>query len=188
MLEFRRARGLNPAGSVALQLLGVFTFIVCRIPAAAPMPTPYIAPPMSPRQAQRIETARRLGIPVRYLDLVLSQGEVPYSILFDHIRQGGPMRRDAMNELRKRAPDAALAWLNHIERKGLWSDLTRCFHRNGSEDDTDVSLLKSTLAWVEGQQKSSPGASGPAEVAAALTPVADVGKEDPDNDPKTPKF
>jgi hypothetical protein len=187
-LETRRARTSNPAASAVLQLLGVFSFLSCRMPIVVSTPVPYIAPPMSPGQAQRIDTARRLGVPVRYLDLVLSRGEVPYSVLFDHIRQGGPARRDAMNELRKKVPEAALDWLSHIERRGLWSDLTRCFHRYGSAEDTDVSLLKSTLAWLEEQQKPDHSASGPADMDKTLTPVAGVEEQDPDNDPNKPKL
>ncbi len=73
---------------------------------------------------------------------------VPYSILFDDIRRGGVSRRDALTELRRRSPEASLDWLKHIERWGLWADLLKCYVPNGPDDDTDVRLLKCTLAWL----------------------------------------
>lgn len=142
----RRASGANPAASVAAQLLAIFTAIFGRLP----IPVPPTAPPKSSGSSfERSDMANRLSIHKRYLDTFLNHGTVPYSVLFAHIRQGGPVRRDAFAELRKKAPEASLDWLNHVERNELWSDLTRCFVRDGSETDTDVKLLKSTLAWTE---------------------------------------
>lgn len=148
-LEARRAQARNPAAAIAMQLLGVFGFALGRMPITTPMPTLHVAPTMSPRQEERRETARRLGIPTRYLDSVLSQGRVPYSVLFNHIRPGGATRRDALTELRKRIPAEALEWFDHVEKQELWSDLSRCFRPNEEEESTNVRFLQSTLAWVE---------------------------------------
>lgn len=185
-LETRRARTNNPAASAALQLLGILGFLFGRMPTAAPMPAPHVAPPMSPKQAQRNEAARRLGIPTRYLDVVLSRGRVPYALLSAHIRLGGATRRDAMNELRKLIPAEALDWLNHVEKRGLWSDLSRCFRADASDEDTHVQLLKATLAWVEAQKKPDGSASEPTETKHGLEPPKPGENEDPDDEPKPP--
>lgn len=186
-LEARRAQTHNPAASAALQLLGVFGFVFGRMPIAAPMPAPYVAPPMSPRQEQRNEAARRLGIPTRYLDIVLSQGRVPYSILFEHIRLGGATRRDALNELRKLMPAEALEWFNEIVKRERWSELSLCFRRNDNEEDTNVRFLQATLSWVERKRKPGDTPSGPAEADRTLKPPVDGELGAPD-DSQEPKF
>lgn len=104
---------------------------------------------MSPRHALRLELARRLDVAPRYVDVVLSQGVVPYARLFDDIRRGGVSRRDAMQELRKRVPEASVDWLHHIERWNLWTELLACYDARGEE--TETRMLKSTLAWVDGK-------------------------------------
>jgi hypothetical protein len=148
-LEARRAQTNNPAASVALHLLGVFGFVIGRMPIATPMTGPYVAPTMSQRQEQRNETARRLGVPTRYLDIVLSQGMVPYALLLTHIRLGGATRRDALNELRKRMPAEALDWFDHVEKQELWSEFSRHIAKDASDEDIQVIFLKKTLAWME---------------------------------------
>ncbi len=163
MIERRRARRTNPAQSAALQLLALFSFIL-RGAAPPTQPSPrYTPPPMSPRHAQRLELARRLDVAPRYVDVVLLQGVVPYARLFEDIRRGGVSRRDAMQELRKRVPEASVDWLHHIERWNLWSELLKCFAANGAEDETEVHILKATVAWFEGKttydENSEPSAS-----------------------------
>lgn len=182
-LETRRARTNNPAASAALQLLGIFGFLLGRMPTVTPMPAPYVAPPMSPRQAQRNEAALHLGVPTRYLDIVLSRGRVPYALLNEHIRLGGATRRDALNELRKLIPAEALDWLNHVEKRALWSDLSRCFRADASDEDTHVQLLKATLAWVEAQKKPDGSPSGSAEAEQGFKPRMPGENTDPDDDP-----
>lgn len=158
-LTGRRACRADPAASASMQLLAIFAMIFGRLPSpiTAPANVRYSPPQLSPAVAQRSNMARRLGVPVRYVDLTVSQGYVPYSVLFDHIRQGGVLRRDAMIELRKRAPEESLDWLKHVERQELWSNLTRCFVRGESDEDTNIKLLTATLAWIEeaGQPKST---------------------------------
>lgn len=185
-LDARRARTTNPASSVAMQLLGIFGFLVGRTPIASPMPAPqrYAAPPMSPRYAQRIEAARRLGVPTRYLDIVLTQGKVPYPVLAEHIRQGGATRRDAIDELRKSVPAEAQDWLAHVEEQHRWSDLTRCFRPDAADEDTHVLFLKATLTWIEAQKKSGSGPSVPTDTEHGLKPPKPSEGEDPDCDPQ----
>jgi hypothetical protein len=185
-LETRRARTKNPAASATMQFLGIFGYLFGRISNAAPMPTPYIAPRMSPSQAKRNEAAQRLGVPTRYLDIVLSQGRVPYALLSAHIRLGGATRKDAMNELRKVIPAEALDWLNHVEKRGLWSDLSRCFRADASDEDIDVLLLKATLAWVGAQKKPDGSPSEPTETKHGLEPPKLGENEGPDDKPKPP--
>jgi len=187
-LDARRALTSNPAASASMQLLGIFGFLVGRMPIAAPMPAPqrYVAPPMSPRCAQRIEAARRLGVPARYLDIVLTQGKVPYPVLAEHIRQGGATRRDALDQLRKSVPAEALDWLAHVEERHLWSELTRCFRPDASEEDTQVLFLKATLAWVEAQKKTGIGPSVPTDTDHGLKPPKPSEDESPDDAPQPP--
>lgn len=186
-LEARRAQMNNPAASTALQLLGVFGFLIGRMPIATPMPVPYVAPPMSPRQEQRNETARRLGVPTRYLDIVLAKGRVPYALLSEHIRLGGATRRDALDELRTRIPAEALDWFNNIVKRELWSELSLCFRREDSEEDTNIRFLQATLAWVERQRKPADGPAGPDEADRHLMPTVVDDTENPDNGPRKPK-
>jgi hypothetical protein len=187
-LDVRRASTPNPAASGATQLLGIFSFLVGRMPIVVSMPAPqrYIAPAMSPRQVQRVDAARHLGIPTRYLDIVLTKGKVPYPVLVEHIRQGGATRRDALDELRKSVPAEALEWFSHVEERQLWSELTRCFRPGVSEEDTHVLFLKATLAWVEAQKKSGSGPSVPTETEHGLKPPKPGEGKDPDDDPRPP--
>ena len=123
------------------------------------MPSPFVAPPMSSKQVLRNETARRLGVSTRYIDIVLSRGSVPYALLAEHIRLGGATRRDALHELRKVIPAECLDWFDHIEKQELWSELRRCFLQNDSEDNINVRFLQATLAWIEKQRKSADASS-----------------------------
>ena len=169
MLQARRRN--NPAASVAMQLMALFAVLLFPAPSPTivPAPTPYAPLPMSARHAQRVEMARRLGVPRRYLDIVLNHGAVPYRVLFDHIHRGGISRLDAMSVLRQRAPEACRDWLVHVEKEELWSDLLRCHVRTGLEEDTDARLLKSTLAWLE-DSKTRTSAPGPADAGLVLKP------------------
>lgn len=150
ILYLRRRRPIDAATSVALQLFAIFAVLLNRsaAPAMAPSDIPYSPPRPSPRTVKRADTAKHLGIPMRYLEVVQVQGKVPYAILFDHIRHAGVLRRDAMVELRKVAPADSLRWLDHIQMYDRWSDLLRCYVPNGTDEDTDVKLLKSTLSWL----------------------------------------
>ena len=125
-----------------------------RVSEAVPAPSyvPYCPPPLSPTAARRAELSKRLGIPVRYVDIVMTQGHVPYRILFDHIRRGGVQRRDAMVEFRKRAPEASLDWLDHIQDFEQWPDLVRCYVPGEEVEQTDVRVLNSTLRWLENER------------------------------------
>jgi hypothetical protein len=153
------------------------------MPIATPMPATYIAPAISARQEQRNEAARRLGVPTRYLDIVLRQGKVPYSIIFGHIRLGGATRKDALNELRKRIPAETLDWFDYVERQERWSDLSRCFVRNATDEATNVQLLKATLAWIEAHKNSDSKASAPVEPEEGLKPRVHGENPDPYGDP-----
>ena len=183
-LERRRMTRPNPAQSAAQQLLTLFVAVFGRIPVPELAPLRYTPPPMSPRHAQRLDLARRLGVPSRYVDIVLSQGMVPYAVLFDDIRRGGVSRRDALSELRKRVPEESLDWLKHVERWGLWSELLKCHVQRGIDEDTDVSILKSTLAWIDG--KGGSGNSPPGS-AHSPKPSGEADLTDDDDDPLKPK-
>lgn len=187
--DARRAPSSNPAASAATQLLAIFSFLVGRTPIASPMPAPqrYAAPPMSPRYAQRIEAARRLGVPTRYLDIVIAKGKVPYSLLSEHIRLGGATRRDALDELRTRIPAEALDWFNDIVEQRLWSELSLCFRQDDNEEDTNIRFLQATLSWAERQRKPGDAPSGPADADRKLTPDTAREIEDPEDDPLKPK-
>ena len=149
-LERNRIARPNPAQSAAQQLLALFAVVFARVPVPELVPVRYRPPPMSPRHAQRLDLARGLGVPSRYVDIVLSQGMVPYAVLFDDIRRGGVSRRDALTELRKRVPETSLDWLDYIQRWSLWGELLKCHVPRGTDEATDIRILKSTLAWIDG--------------------------------------
>ncbi len=183
MLECRRMAQPNPAQSAAQQLLALFVAVFGRAPVPALVPVRYTPPPMSPRHAQRLDLARHLGVPSRYVDIVLAQGMVPYAVLFNDIRRGGASRRDALAELRKRVPETSLDWLKHVERQGLWAELLKCHVPKGIDEDTDVRILKSTLVWIKGE------GGGDSPPGATSSPKSD-GETDPpdDDDPGPPKL
>jgi hypothetical protein len=187
-LENRRRQRADPAASAAAQLVVLFMTLLGRIPLlpAAPVPALYVPPPVSPGQVQRNAIARRLGIPSRYLDVVLAQGAVPYSILFEHVRRGGRSRDDTMTMLRQRAPEACRDWLDHVERWGLWSSLLLCHIRNRVDEDTDVKLLKSTLAWMQDLDASG-DTPGPTDARMILKPGPGGNEVNPDDDSLPPK-
>lgn len=182
-LENRRRQRADRAMSAAAQLLALFMILLARMSLvpAAPVPAPYVPPPLSPGQARRTAIARSLGIPSRYVEVVLAQGAVPYSILFEHVRSGGRRRDDAMTVLRKRAPKSCRDWLDHVHDWGLWSELLLCYVRDGDDEDTDVKLLKSTLSWLQGFNPVG-GPPGPADAGTDLKPRPDFS-----DDPNKPK-
>jgi hypothetical protein len=187
MLEARRRRRADPATTAVMQLVTLFATIFGRMPLVSNIPmSAYTAPPLSPSEAHRRQVARRLGIPTRYVDIVLAQGTVPYPILFEHIRRGGKSRDDALSVLRQRAPEACRDWLDHVADWGLWSELLLCHVHNGLDEDTDIKLLKSTLAWLEGQN-SEEGIPGPVGAGAPVMPGIGPGDPEPEDDPKPPK-
>lgn len=188
MLEARRRRRANPAESAAAQLIVLFTILLGRMPLVPSVvtATPYTPPPLSPGEAHRRDIARRLRIPSGYVDVVLAQGTVPYSILFDHVRRGGKSRDDAMRVLRQRAPESCRDWLDHVEQWGLWSSLLLCHVRNGLDEDTDIRLLKSTLAWLDVESPDD-GIPGPAGAGVPAKPGPDPDVPDSNEDPKQPK-
>lgn len=174
----RRAHRADPAASAAMQLLAVFTMVFGRMALSLPAPArvPYSPPRPSPVALNRVEMARRLEVPVRYLDLVLSQGYVPYAVLFAHIRQGGVLRRDAMIELRKRVPEASLDWLDYVQTWERWSDLVRCYVSKEQDESTDVRVLNSTVRWLETLKGGGD-----------LKPAPVVETPNPDDDPQKRK-
>ncbi|WP_426231056.1 hypothetical protein [Pararhizobium sp. DWP3-4] len=163
MLERPRARRSNPGQSAALQLLALFSFVLRGAPSPTLQPLRYTPPPMSPQHARRLELSRQLDVAPRYVDVVLSQGLVSYARLFDDIRRGGVFSRDAISELRKRAPEASVDWLRHVERWNLWTELLKCHVVHGFEEDTNVLILKAALAWLDAKagcgEKLEPTAS-----------------------------
>lgn len=167
MLEAHRRRRANPAASAAAQLMTILSVLVGRMPLTPPMSVRYVVPPVSPAWARRKVMAQGLGIPVRYLDVVMARGRVPYTVLFQHIREGGVLRQDAMRVLRTRAPEASIDWLDYVELTGGWSDLLLCFVRNEYEEDTDIKLLKSTIAWLDTLNPSDEIA-GPSETGTGM--------------------
>ncbi|KSV85298.1 hypothetical protein N183_02325 [Sinorhizobium sp. Sb3] len=190
MIAARRARRVDPAASAAAQLLAIFTAMVGQMPLTPPAPVRYAAPSVSPAWAERKQLAQRLGVPVRYVEITMARGEVPYSVLFQHIRGGGVLRRDAMRVLRTRAPEASIDWLDHVEVTGRWSDLLLCFVRSEYDEDTDIKLLQSTIAWLD---TLSPRAdiAGPAEtgtgIGSGLAPSPSSKDSDTTNDEGGPK-
>jgi hypothetical protein len=112
--------------------------------------------------------------------VVLSQGTGPYGLLFDHMRRGGRSREDAMKVLRRRAPEACRDWFDHIKDWGLWSELVKCHVRDGMDEDTDIRLLKSTLAWLN-VQNFEDGVPGPTGAGAPATTGIRVQAPEPDN-------
>lgn len=186
IIEHRRARQSNPAKSAALQLLAMFSFILKR-GTALTQPSPrYTPPPMSPRHAQRLELARRLDVAPRYVDVVLSQGVVPYARLFEDIRRGGVSRRDAVVELRKLIPEASLDWLDYIQRSDRWSELSRCYIPNEREDLTEVRVLKATIAWIESSRPEPKVSLIDTGIVTPTSLRADPSQVDPDK-PQGPK-
>lgn len=188
MLESRRQRRGDPATSTAAQLLAVFALLFGRMPLIpnAAVPALYTPPLTSPGHARRAEIARRLGIPSRCVDIVLTHGTVSYKVLFEHIRRGGRSREDAMSVLRQKAPGCCRDWLDHVGDWSLWSELLLCHVWDGDDEDTDVKLLKSTLAWLDIRTPDN-GVSGPAGTGAALKPGNGMGEPDPDDEPQPPK-
>lgn len=183
MLQIRRKRPIDIATSVTLQLFAIFAALLSRTPAPAdgPADISYSPPRQSPKAAQRADIARKMGIPIRYLDSVQAQGRIPYAVLFNDIRRGGGPRRDAVMELRKCAPAETLRWLDHIQMYDEWTDLIRCFVPNGKDEDTNVRLLQSTLAWLR-EITPVEVAEAPVTVTANCTPnsTTDVSKHDLD--------
>jgi len=187
-LESRRRGQADLATSVVMQLLALFAMLFGRMPLVPniPMPVPYTPPPLSPGEAYRRGVARRLGVPSRYVDIVLAQGTVPYPVLFEHIRRGGKSRDDALSLLRERAPESCRDWLDYVRDWGLWSQLMLCYVRDGLDEDTDVRLLKSTLAWLE-VQNSEASVPGPNGAGASATPGTGPDKSEPEDDPTPPR-
>lgn len=92
--------------------------------------------------------AKRLGVPVRYVPFALKFGHVPIARLRADIRFGGPLRRDALRELRKSVPFQSLAWLDHVAKYGLWNELLLSLAGANSSEEVNEAVLRSTVAWL----------------------------------------
>lgn len=145
VLQAKRRRQIDPAFSVAHQLLAIFGLI------ALAVPIPQLQPRSrnQPKTYDRQQVALKLGVAPRYIDIFISRGSIPYSLLLDHL-QGPATRKDALRELRKRLPAASLDWLSDIERNQEWSRLTMCRGQDG-DDDTELNFLKAAARWEEGR-------------------------------------
>ncbi len=178
-----RARRSNPARSAALQLLALFSVVFRGVSSPTLPPPRYMPPPMSPRHARRLDLARRLDVAPRYVDVVLSQGTVPYAQLFEDIRRGGVSSRDALSELRKRVPEASLDWLDYIQKWNRWSELILCYVPKEQEELTEIRVLKATLFWMEStkpEPKASPTDSGTVTRTGMFMAPDDVDPNKPD--------
>ncbi|PWI52075.1 hypothetical protein B5K03_21545 [Rhizobium phaseoli] len=91
-----------------------------------------------------------------------------------------------MSVLREKAPESCRHWLDHVERWGLWSRLLHCHVSDGSEDDTNIKLLRSTLAWLQDPISASDVRSL-AGADAALKPGTGDDEPDADDDPRKNK-
>lgn len=97
-----------------------------------------------------------------------------------------------MTVLRQKSPDACRDWLDHVEQWGTWSDLLLCQVREGVDEDTDIKLLRATLAWLKAKSPEAtaplPTGDGSSVVAgAAMTPEGNSVKDDDSDDPDRPK-
>lgn len=139
-------RRSDPSFSVMHQLLAIFGLITLAIPI------PTISPSSSRLHFKRSSEERKeistaLGVAPRYVDIFLSKGAVPYSLLLDHL-SGPATRRDALSELRKRVPTETLDWLSEIVRNQDWNRLKLCRGLD-SEEQTEINILKAAARWEE---------------------------------------
>lgn len=95
--------------------------------------------------------ARKLGVPVRYVEYVMKGEPVPYPILFRHIRAGGRTRADAFAILRLQVPGAA-DYIDHISRWNTLSALTLCF-TPGDDLATEGRLISVAVAWRKAKEE-----------------------------------
>ncbi len=155
MMTASKMRQAHPAASVTSQLGILLLAAFGRLPILMPAPTcrpTYVSPPLSPGMAENICVAERLGVAVRYVPIVLKFGHVPTWRLVDDIKFGGPLRRDAIQELRRNAPFQSLPWLDHVAKNGRWKDLILALSSARTCEEMEVELLKSTVMWMEHQK------------------------------------
>ncbi|MET3614756.1 hypothetical protein ABID16_003093 [Rhizobium aquaticum] len=151
MMTASKMRQANPAASVSSQLGILLLAAFGRLPIMMPAPTcrpTYVSPPLSHGMAENISVAERLGVAVRYVPIVLKFGHVPKWRLIDDIKFGGPLRHDAIQELRRNAPFQSLPWLDHVAKNGRWNDLLLALSSANTSEEIDAELLKSTLIWM----------------------------------------
>lgn len=141
----RRRRQVDPAFSAAHQLLAVFGLITLAIPTPNVSSKPRL--PFQRTTAEKKQLSAMLGVAPRYVDIFLSKGAIPYSLLLDHLR-GAATRKDALAEIRNRMPAEALDWLSDIERDENWTRLTMCRGHDGDEQ-TELKMLQAAARWEE---------------------------------------
>lgn len=177
----KKRRQIDPAFSVAHQLLAIFGLITLAIP----MPTVASTsrPPFERTTADRKQLSAIVGVAPRYVDIFLSKGAIPYSLLLDHLR-GAATRKDALAELRNRMPAEALDWLSDIERNEDWTRLTMCRGGDGDEQ-TELKMLRAAARWEEEMAfvPNDPALAAHGGDGGAPPPVAR-----PDFDPDRPRL
>jgi len=141
----KRRRESDPAFSVAHQLLATFGLITLSIPVLTI--SSRSKPHFQRTSEQRKQISNILGVAPRYVDIFLSKGAVPYSLLLDHLT-GPATRKDALSELRKRMPGETLDWLSEIVRDEDWNRLKLCRGLDGDEQ-TELNMLKAAARWEE---------------------------------------
>jgi len=144
-IQARRRRQIDPAFSVAHQLLAIFGLIALAIPIPTVSSKPRAH--FERRTPDRKQLSAMLGVAPRYVDIFLKSGTIPYSLLLDHLR-GAATRKDALVELRNRMPAESLDWLTDIERDEDWTRLTMCRGLDGDEQ-TELKMLRAAARWEE---------------------------------------
>lgn len=180
----RQLRGGDPAGKVALQLLGLLSGALALVP---PMPMPNFSFSFRParRLASSIDddrgpTAYAMERGLEPLHYATSRLRPPPSWLrlVKDLKRSRTAGR-ARELLEKRVPPAAVEWLREMIDAGEFWRL-RVIGLNGATDaDIAAAALAEAQAWEAAQQQ--------AQAAATATPDAESLDDDPDTNTKGPK-
>lgn len=162
------------AEQASSRLLALFLWLVSLLFKTRVRSTsPIISHAPAPRVESRREVlSAKMGIPARYVDIALmSDGIVPFDVLFGHVRGGGRTREDAYAVLAQRIPDAA-DFLYHVRKWKEDSSLTKALVL-GDDHATIDKVLHAAVAWREGAAEIA-RAKGPQYDFAAIA-ASEVG-------------
>lgn len=153
----QRGRKIDPAMSVAIQLMAIFSIGLRMLPEFSPAVTPVLpmpAPPPIPVPSPSSEPWQRYKMRPSWTQLIRDLAR-PVATA------------DAQREVRSRLPAECGPWLDQVFRDEDWSSLRMHIRSGATDDEVGVKVLRDARRWKSDRE---------AELAALASELVGGGK------------